>query len=149
MRTEESTDGDRRCDSRPTDVRSAPVLLRKTATAYTVVRVVRLLQARGVMPGHGGVQLGGVHLHHHVWGTLLVLASPHLSGRPACLHRPLRSNVLCTGIALVLDEFDILTGTDGRPVARRMRALVDAASALAAVDGLRHWQSTWSGWHCR
>ena len=126
-----------------------PVLVRKTATAYAVVRLVRLLQARGAVPGHSGLRLGGVHLHHHLWGALLVLASSQLGRRPTCLHRPLRANVLCTGMALVVDELDILTGLNGRPAARPMRFVIDVAGALAAVDGARHWRSTWSGLHRR
>ena len=110
----------------------------RTAVAYVQVRAVRLLQARGVLPGHGGLVVGGLHVHHLVHGAVLVLGQ-HVVGarRQLCLHRAARINVLCTGLALLLDEFDLLTSTQGSAGARRARRAVDLGACVLAVRGAR------------
>ena len=126
----------------------ARVLAQKTATAYVVIRLVRLLQSRGALPGHTGMEVAGVHVHHLVHGGLL-LSAQHLVARRRglCLHRAARANALCIGAALVLDEFDIVTQTQGHAATPAARAVLDllglAGALVGAVDGRR----TWLRWH--
>ena len=98
------------------------------------------------MPGHDGLTVRGVHVHHALDGGVLMLLQLTLARRGACLHRPLRTNLLCTGVALVADELDLLTGATGRP-ARRVRALLDASALLWALRGTLDLRRTWTGRH--
>lgn len=84
---------------------SAGPLAFKTASAYAVVRVVRMLQERGPLPGGDGLVLRGVHVHHCVSG-LVLLGAQHLARRR--LSGPARANLIAVGGALVLDELDVL-----------------------------------------
>lgn len=123
-------------------------LWQKTCTAYAVLRAVRLLQARRVLPGGGGLVVAGVHVHHFVHGFALVLAQQVLARRPhSCLHRPLRANLLGTGAALVLDELDVLTGTQHSAGADAVRVALDTTGVLGAALGAVDAQRTWSGWY--
>ena len=137
-------DGHGGCSSCASDKPVARVLAQKTASAYVVIRLVRLLQARAVVPGHGGLEVRGVHVHHLVHGGVLLTAQ-HLWGvrREVCLHRPARTNVLCTGVALVVDEFDIVTGTQGRAGTPAARLLIDLAALVGTAFGLADRRRTW------
>jgi hypothetical protein len=123
-----------------------PVLAQKTALAYVVVRAVRLLQARGALPGHSGAEVCGVHVHHLVYGGILVVAQQAAASRSTtCLHQPTRANVLCTGAALMLDEFDIITRTEGRREARVGRPVLDALALVLLASALKHPKRTLRG----
>ena len=124
------------------------VLWQKTCTAYAVLRAVRLLQARGSVPGHAGLEVGPVHVHHYVHGLALLVLQQALSrGRGHCLHRPVRANLLGTGAALVLDELDVISGAERSCAARRVRLALDLVGAAGAVVGTRDLRRTWSGWY--
>lgn len=122
------------------------VLAHKAATAYAVVRAVRLAQAHWRLPGGEGLTVRGRHVHHHVWGLLLVTAATTARGK-ACLHRPLRANVVCTGVALVMDEYDVLLAAEDAVWAPPVRALLDVLGLAGAASGAVRWRSTWSGWY--
>lgn len=117
------------------------MLWQKAGTAYMVVRAVRLLAARGWLPGDSGLTVRDVHVHHRVHGGILVLAQ-HLagSGRGRCVHTPWRANLLCTGLALIVDEFDVLLGADDSRWVRCSRSALDAMAALGAVLGVGDWR---------
>ena len=132
-----------RCGRCPAARQTVRVLLQKTATAYVLVRAVRVLQGRGVLPGDGGLTVRGVHVHHALYGGVLIALQQALDG---CVHRPLRANVLCTGVALVVDELDVLTGSAGHPAAPRVRAVQDALALLWAVRASADLRRTWTGW---
>lgn len=116
----------------------------KAGTAYVIVRAVRLLQARGRLPGHAGLRIGSVHVHHWVHGGVLVLAQQWAAPRSACVHTPWRANLLGTGLALIAEEFDVLTSADDAPWVRRFRAAIDGLSAVGAVVGACDWRRTWT-----
>ena len=109
---------------------------------------MRLLQSRNVLPGHEGLKLCGFHVHHLVHGGGL-LGAQHLVARrrDLCLHRASRANALCIGAALVLDEFDILTRTQGRSGTRAVRAVLDLACTVGAAFGAADGRRTWLRWH--
>lgn len=119
----------------------------KSGTAYVVIRAVRLLQSRGTVPGEGGLTLGGVHVHHALYGVALVVIERTLSVRGVRRHPAVRANALCTGLALVVDELDVLTGTSGHPAVRPVRALLDATALLWTLHGLQDVRRTWTGGH--
>ena len=128
----------------PADEPTARVLAQKAASAYVVVRMVRLLQARGVLPGHQGLTVWGVHVHHLVHGGLL-LGAQHVVAvhREVCVHRPARANAICIGAALVIDEFDILTRARGRSGTPVLRAVLDVAALVGAAFGAADHHRTW------
>jgi hypothetical protein len=119
----------------------------KTGSAYAVVRAVRALQARAAVPGDAGLTVAGVHVHHYLYGAALLAAQAArrdlpLTGAP-------RANATGIGLALVLDELDLLLGCQAAVRAHR-RALdttvVLSALALAWCCGtrspsaaLQHW----------
>jgi hypothetical protein len=114
--------------------RAGRALWEKACTAYVIVRVVRVLQAYGRLPGHGGLRVGGTHVHHAAYGAALVVAQHVVaSRRGACRHTPWRANVLCTGVALLVDEFDLPLDADNDRRVGHLRTLLDAACVLGAL----------------
>jgi len=124
------------------------VLWHKASTAYALVRVVRLLQARGSLPGHPGLEVRGVHVHHYAHG-LALLALQQAVGRwsGTCVHAPRRANVLCTGLALIADEYDVVVGGEGKRWAVPVRVALDGVGVLGAALGAADLRETWSGWY--
>jgi len=65
----------------------------------------------------------------------------------ACLHAPRRANVLCTGLALIADEYDVVVGGEGDAWARPVRAALDGVGVVGAVLATADLRETWSGWY--
>lgn len=123
-----------------------PVAL-KTASAYAVVRAVRVLQEHGPLPGGDGLVVRGVHVHHCVHGVLLLVAQQLAGNR---LGTPVRANVLAIGCALVLDELDVLLRCeDWRRAPHRSvldGGLLVALLAVAVAGGVRTPAQTLGHW---
>lgn len=98
-------------------------------TAFAVTRgITRRIRARRGAPAGGGglvgdVHIGGVHVHHQVWGILLVLLCALLEFRyqPGPPWTELLALLFGVGAALTLDEFalwlhldDVYWGEEGR-----------------------------------
>jgi len=92
-------------------------------------------------PGRGGlsdVYIGGVHVHHQVWGILLVLASGLLQFRysPRSPGAEVLAALFGAGAALTLDEFALWFRLDDVYWSKAGRQSIDAiliAGALGAV----------------
>jgi hypothetical protein len=88
-------------------------LLLGFVVTYAVTRLVTLrIRSRSVDDGAQGgavkdVYIGGVHVHHQVWGILLVLVTGLLEFRfnPASPWQEVLSALFGAGAALALDEF--------------------------------------------
>lgn len=107
---------------------------------FVATRAVRVLQVKGRLPLGQGLTIGHRHIHHYVWGVLLVLAQGAVAiGSDIPVHDLRRAAPLGAGLALVLDEVDVLLGgqhwrwaQQGRPV---VDTVVAAAAALALLGG--------------
>lgn len=124
--------------------RSASPWARATTTvsssflaAFAATRAVRVLQVKGRLPLGQGLTIGRRHIHHYVWGVLAVLAQGALAiGSDIPVQDLRRAVPLGAGLALVLDEVDILLGGERWRWAQEGRPYVDAGTAAAAVLAL-------------
>ncbi|MFJ4878260.1 hypothetical protein ACIP93_24030 [Streptomyces sp. NPDC088745] len=98
------------------------------------------------MAGVGDVQAGGVHLHHYVWGILLLA----LVGAVGLVHRSARTRAWTglaygVGLALVVDEAALLISLEdvywdtrgGISIALALALIAVAGSVLAFTRGRR------------
>ncbi|MET9324196.1 hypothetical protein ABZX75_29120 [Streptomyces sp. NPDC003038] len=96
--------------------------------------------------GMGDVQAGGVHLHHYVWGILLLAGV----GAAGLVERSARAHAWMgltygVGLALVLDEAALLISLEdvywdtegGVSIALAIAVIAIAGSILAATRGRR------------
>ena len=98
-------------------------------------------QARPPGPGRGGVSdiyIGGVHVHHQVWGILLVLTAGLLQFRysPRSPWAEVLAALFGAGAALTLDEFALWFNLDDVYWSKTGRQSIDAiliGGALGAV----------------
>lgn len=98
-------------------------------------------QTRSAGPGRGGlsdIYIGGVHVHHQVWGILLVLATGLLQFRyyPHSPWAEVLAALFGTGAALTLDEFALWFNLDDVYWSKTGRQSIDAimiGGALGAV----------------
>ncbi|MCM4083825.1 hypothetical protein [Paractinoplanes hotanensis] len=103
-------------------------------TAFVVLRALTFVIHAGI--GFGDVHVGGVHLHHYVWGILLLMivgfcSFLEMAGR----WRPWLGLAYGIGLALVVDEFALLLELDDVYWQREGRWSVDLALAVIGVGG--------------
>jgi lysyl-tRNA synthetase class 2 len=99
---------------------------------------VRMIRA-GVSWWPGNVSAGGVHLHHVVFGTVLMLVSGVLAFAPAGWESPwwdILGALFGIGAALVLDEFALILHLQDVYWSEKGRTSVDAVVLAAGVTGL-------------
>ena len=112
---------------------------------FVVTRVVtHLLQAAG---GSGGIVIAGLHIHHVVFGLLLVLISGLLDVNDAAPR--VRAALFGAGSALVLDEFALVLNLADVYWAPQGRESIDAVVIFAtvlwmAVLGRGFWRAIWN-----
>lgn len=101
------------------------------------------------MAGFGDVQAGGVHIHHYVWGILLLAAvGPMGLGWRSARARAWMGLAYGVGLALILDEAALLISLEdvywntegGISIALAMTVVAVAGGVLAITHGRR--QST-------
>jgi hypothetical protein len=120
------------------------------AGTYAVTRGIRYLQLNDRFPWGDGLQVKGEQIHHYVWGLLLLgLQSMIETAFDVPLHDVRRAALFGAGLALALDEADILLNAsdwywvqDGRPwldaaVLSSMVTLIGMASAPIVVSPAR------------
>jgi hypothetical protein len=96
--------------------------------------------------GGGGIVIGSVHVHHMVFGLVLVLAAGVLD---LADHTPRTRAVLFgVGAALILDEFALILNLADVYWAPQGRESIDAivifgASLLVVVLGGGFWRAVW------
>ena len=105
----------------------------------TITRRIRAKQARGT-DGDAGVNdvfIGGVHIHHQVWGILLVLVSGllELRFRPDSPWAEVLAALFGVGAALALDEFALWLHLEDVYWSEEGRKSIDAVM-VACVVGL-------------
>jgi lysyl-tRNA synthetase class 2 len=99
---------------------------------------VRMIRA-GVSWWPGNISSGEVHVHHVVFGTVLMLVSGVLAFAPAGWQSPwwdLLGALFGVGAALVLDEWALILHLDDVYWSQRGRSSVDAVVLAAGVTGL-------------
>ncbi|MFF3214214.1 hypothetical protein ACFYYB_26520 [Streptomyces sp. NPDC002886] len=106
------------------------------------------------MAGVGDVQSGGIHIHHYVWGILLLAAV----GATGLVQRTARIRAWMglaygVGLALVLDEAAVIISLEdvywdtagGISIALAVTVIAVAGSALAATAARRRTPGTGTG----
>jgi hypothetical protein len=122
----------------------------------TVTRLIRSGSGGGA--GLGNVRLGGVHIHHQVFGILLIIGTGIVlvSATPQGAALDAAAAVFGVGVSLTLDEFalwlhleDVYWTTDGRKSVDAIfcalavtGALVGGASFLSGHVGTATWFSS-------
>lgn len=87
----------------------------------------------------GGVQSGGVHVHHLVWGICMLLISGFIAFAAAPLQAPwwhIDAVIFGIGAGFTLDEFALWVRLEDVYWAEEGRASVDAVVVAVAVAGL-------------
>ena len=111
-------------------------------TVYAVTRAVtvriRARSLRGKQRGGGPVKdvyIGGVHVHHQVWGILLLLATGLLEFRfhPGSPWRDVLGALFGAGAALALDEFALWLHLDDVYWTEEGRKSIDAVMVALVV----------------
>lgn len=101
----------------------------------TVTRLIR--SGRGAGAGMGNVRIGGVHVHHQVFGILIIIgtgivlvsATPHGAALDAA------AAIFGVGVGLTLDEFALWLHLEDVYWANEGRKSVDAIFCVLAVTG--------------
>ncbi len=93
-----------------------------------------------IRDGHGplrNVSVGGIHLHHYMWGILTVTAvgGVSLHGEDRLRRHPLVATAYGAGIALIVDEFALLLDLKDVYWAREGRTSVDLGVGLISAAG--------------
>jgi hypothetical protein len=83
------------------------------------------------------VSVGGVHLHHYMWGILTVsgVGGVALRGEDRLRRHPLVAAAYGIGLALIVDEFALLVDLKDVYWARQGRESVDLAVGLISTTG--------------
>lgn len=130
---------------------AAPWLLIGFVVTYAVTRWITLRIRARTLSGAGGasspikdVHIGGVHVHHQVWGILLVLLTGLLEFRfqPSSPWVDVLAVCFGAGAALALDEFALWLHLEDVYWSEEGRKSIDAV-LLAAVVGLVLLVSGW------
>jgi len=99
---------------------------------------VRMIRA-GVSWWPGNISAGEVHVHHVVFGTILMLVSGVMGFAPAGWNSPwweILGALFGVGAALVLDEFALILHLDDVYWSEKGRKSIDAVVLAAGVLGL-------------
>ena len=113
------------------------------ALTRTVTRRIRAARERPVPPGAPrrqllrDVSIGGVHVHHQVWGMVLLLVTGMLQFRyaPGTPWTEVLALLFGVGAALVLDEFALLLHVDDVYWAAEGQRSVDAVLLTLVLGG--------------
>lgn len=108
-----------------------------TAT-FTTVRVIthKIKGANGEGRLHN-VSVGGVHLHHYMWGILTVstVGGVAIRGEERTRRHPLVATAYGVGLALIVDEFALLLDLQDVYWAKQGRKSVDLAVGIISTSG--------------
>ncbi len=109
------------------------------SSSFVVLRGVRYLQVAGRLPLGEGLTIKGAHIHHYVWGLLLLMTQGVVVTALDLPTGDLDMRYMfpfAAGLALSLDEFDLLLEITDWPWAQDRRPTLDAmvvAVSLAAL----------------
>jgi hypothetical protein len=111
---------------------------------FAVTRwITRRIRARGPAEEDdeaglvGDIHIGGVHIHHQVWGILLILSAAVLefAYRPDSPWLEVLGAVFGIGAALTLDEFALWVHVDDVYWSQEGRKSIDAVIVAACIGG--------------
>jgi hypothetical protein len=108
--------------------------------AFTGMFVVVRTITHGIRDGKGSMgnlSVGGVHLHHYMWGILTVssVGAVALRGEDRLRRHPLVASAYGAGMALIVDEFALLLDLKDVYWAKEGRDSVDLAVGLISTTG--------------
>jgi hypothetical protein len=106
-----------------------------TAT-FAVVSTITYSIRAGRGPLHN-ISVGGLHLHHYMWGILTVssVGGVAIRGDDRLRRHPLVASAYGTGLALIVDEFALLLDLKDVYWAKEGRSSVDLAIGLISTTG--------------
>ena len=106
-----------------------------TAT-FGLVRAITHSIRTGKGPVHN-ISVGGVHLHHYMWGILgvSVVGGVALRGEDRGRRHPAGAVTYGAGLALIVDEFALLLDLQDVYWAKQGRDSVDLAVGLISTTG--------------
>jgi hypothetical protein len=112
------------------------------STTFGTVRAITYSIRNGRGPLHD-VRVGGVHLHHYLWGILTVsgVGGVALRGEDRLRRHPLVAIAYGAGLALIVDEFALLLDLQDVYWSEQGRVSVDLAVGIIAGAG-----SVLAGW---
>src|SRR6478736_5626216 len=86
----------------------------------------------------GNVSVGGTHVHHLVWGILLILATGYvaIAIAPGSPGREILAILFGIGTGLTLDEFALWLNLDDVYWSQKGRSSIDAVIVAGALGGL-------------
>jgi hypothetical protein len=104
---------------------------------FLITRAVTRLIRSGSSGGLGNFRIAGVHVHHQVFGILLLIATgiELVSARPHGAALDAAAAVFGVGISLTLDEFALWLHLEDVYWAKEGRKSVDAIFIVLAVTG--------------
>ncbi|HLH45564.1 MAG TPA: hypothetical protein VKV25_00310 [Acidimicrobiales bacterium] len=107
------------------------------STTFATVRAVTYSIRSGRGPFHN-VTPGGLHLHHYLWGILMVLGvgGVAIRGEDRMRRHPLTASAYGAGSALIVDEFALLLDLRDVYWAKEGRWSVDLGVGVVAAAGL-------------
>jgi hypothetical protein len=117
---------------------AALVCLLAFLISFVAIRTSARL-TRSVSWWPGGVQSGGVHLHHLVWGICLMMLSGFIAFAAAPLHAPwwhIDAAMFGIGVGFTLDEFALWVHLKDVYWTEQGRSSVDAVVVAVAFGGL-------------
>jgi hypothetical protein len=106
-----------------------------TAT-FSTVRIITVSIKDGRGPFHD-LTPGGLHLHHYLWGILMVstVGGVALRGEDRFRRHPAAGILYGVGLALIVDEFALLLDLKDVYWQRQGRVSVDVAVGLISASG--------------
>lgn len=109
-------------------------------TAFTLTFVGVRVLTHSIRKGEGpfrNVTAGGIHLHHYLWGILLVTGAggAALRGSARVRRHPVVAVAYGSGLALIVDEFALLLDLKDVYWAKQGRWSVDLGVATIASAG--------------
>jgi hypothetical protein len=83
------------------------------------------------------ISVGGIHLHHYMWGilTVSVVGGVALRGDDRLRRHPIVATAYGAGLALIVDEFALLLDLEDVYWAKQGRESVDLAIGLISSTG--------------
>jgi hypothetical protein len=108
--------------------------------AFTVTFITVRVITHKIRAGKGrlhNVSVGGVHLHHYMWGILTIstVGGVALRGEDRLRRHPLVATAYGSGLALIVDEFALLLDLSDVYWAKQGRQSVDLAIGLISSTG--------------
>ena len=107
--------------------------------SFIALRAVRYLQVAHVLPLGDGLTIKGAHIHHYVWGLALVMTQGVVVTALDLPTGDLDMRYMfpfAAGLALSLDEFDLLLEITDWPWAQARRPALDAMVVAVGLAGL-------------